>query len=48
MKFLNVLAIDFIDENYTNIGAFTEEHLTEILMKVKNVPYSVFSLNEHP
>ena len=27
-KFINILAADFSEESYTNIGAFTTEHLS--------------------
>ncbi len=35
-KLYNVLFADFQDENYTNIGAFTLEHLNEVMKVIKN------------
>ncbi len=34
-KLYNVLAADFQDESYINIGAFNVEHLNETLLKIK-------------
>jgi hypothetical protein len=34
-SFINIANIDMIDETYLNIGAFTVEHLKEVLFEVK-------------
>jgi hypothetical protein len=44
MKFINIHVVDFIDENYLNIGAFTNEHLTEVIKKARDVPNTIMNL----
>jgi hypothetical protein len=44
MKFINIHVIDLIDENYLNIGAFTNEHMTEVIKKARDVPYTIMNL----
>jgi hypothetical protein len=44
MKFINIHAVDLIDENYTNIGAFTNEHMTEVIKKARDVPNTIMNL----
>jgi hypothetical protein len=44
MKFINIHAVDLIDENYINIGAFTNEHMTEVIKKVRDVPNTFMNL----
>jgi hypothetical protein len=34
-SFINIANIDMLEENYLNIGAFTVEHLKEVLLEVK-------------
>lgn len=48
---INIMAADFINENFTNIGGFTLEHLNDIMLKIKKenttlerkskIPYSL-------
>jgi hypothetical protein len=44
MKFINIHVVDLIDENYLNIGAFTNEHMTEVIKKARDVPNTIMNI----
>jgi hypothetical protein len=37
-SFINALAVDFSDEDFQNIGPYTDEHFIELFSKIKGKP----------